>query len=60
MLKLDDKLGFKSSKAEDFIINCGDQHLFWQIPNIVFDTFVKELIHISYKCCQYKNLQPTL
>ena len=46
MFKLADKLGFKSSKAKDFIINCGDHHLSWQIANIVFDAFAKELMHI--------------
>ena len=48
MFKLADKLGFKSSKAKDFIINCGDHHLSWQIANIVFDAFTKELIHIFF------------
>ena len=60
MFKLADKLGFKSSKAKDFIINSGDPHLFWQIANIAFDAFARELIHIFLQCCEYKNLQPKI
>ena len=60
MFKLADKLGFKSSKAKDFIINCGDPHLFWQIAKIAFDAFTRELIHIFLQCCEYENLQPKI
>ena len=60
MFKLADKLGFNSSKAKDFIINCGDPHLFWQIANIAFDAFARELIHIFLQCCEYENLQPKI
>ena len=59
MFKLADKLGFKSSKAKDFIINCGNHHL-WQIANIAFDAFAKELIHIFLQCCEWENLQLTI
>ena len=31
MLKVAEKLGFKSPKAKEFIINCEDHHLSWQI-----------------------------
>ena len=41
MFKLAEKLGFRSLKAKDFVINCGDHHLLWQIANIVFDAFAK-------------------
>ena len=60
MFKLADKLVFRSLKAKDFIINCGDHHLSWQIANIVFDGFAKELIHVFLQCCEYENLQPTI
>ena len=60
MFKLSDKLDFTSSKAKDFIIDCGDHHLSWQIANIVFDAFAKKLIHIFLRCCEYGNLQPTI
>ena len=60
MFKLADNLGFKSLKAKYFIINCGDHHLLWQIVNILFDAFAKELIHIFLQCCEYKNLQPLI
>ena len=51
MLKVSDKLGFKSTKAKEFIINCGDRHLSWQIAMIVFEAFAKELIRL------YRTLQ---
>ena len=51
MLKVSDKLGFKSTKAKEFIINCGDHHLSWQIAMIVFEAFAKELIRL------YRTLQ---
>ena len=41
MLKVADKLGFKSSKAKEFIKNCGDHHLSWQIAMVVFEVFAK-------------------
>ena len=46
MLKVADKLGFKLTKGEEFIINCGDHHLYWKIAMIVFEAFAKELIHV--------------
>ena len=60
MFKLVDKLGFRSLKADYFVIDCGDHHLLWQIANIVFDIFAKELIHVVLQCCEYQNLQPTI
>ena len=39
MLKDADKLGFKSTTAKDFVINCRDHHLFWQTAMIVFEVF---------------------
>ena len=60
MFKLADKLGFRSSKAKDFAINCGDYHLSWQIANSVFDEFAKELIYVFLQCCEYENLEPTI
>ena len=60
MFKLADKLDFRSSKAKDFIINCEDHHLLWQIANIAFDAFAKEVIHIFLQCCEYKHLQSTI
>ena len=41
MLKVADKLGFKSTKVKDFVTNCGDHHLSWQIAMIVFEAFAK-------------------
>ena len=38
-------LGFKSNNAKDFIINCGDHYLSWQIISIIYEAFSKELIH---------------
>ena len=40
-----DMLGFKSKNAKDFIINCGDHHLSWQIISIIYEAFSKELIY---------------
>ena len=51
MLKVADKLGFKSIKTKEFAINCRDHHLSWQIAMIVFEAFAKELI------CLYRTLQ---
>ena len=51
MLKVADKLSFKSTKAKEFIINCGNHHLSWQIAMIVFEAFAKELIHVYVELC---------
>ena len=45
MEALADKLGFKNKKAKEYIINCGDHHLSWQIVSIIYEAFSKELIH---------------
>ena len=41
MLKVADKLGFKSSKAKKKKKNCGDHQLSWQIAMAVFEAFDK-------------------
>ena len=41
-----DKLGFKSKVAKEFIANCGDHHLTWQILTTVLEAFASELIYI--------------
>ena len=41
-----DKLGFKSKAAKEFIANCGDHHLTWQILTTVLEAFARELIYI--------------
>ena len=60
MFKLADKLGFKSLKAKDFIVNCADHHLSWQIATIVFDAFAKELIYVYIQYCEKENLDPSI
>ena len=58
MPKVADKLGFKSTKAKEFAINCGDHHLSWQIAMIVFEAFAKELIHVSIEHCNSEGVLP--
>ena len=58
MLKVDDKLGCKSTKAKEFVINCGDHHLSWQIAMIVFEAFAKELIHVYIEHCNGEGVLP--
>ena len=36
-----DKLGFKSKAAKEFIANCGDHHLTWQILTTVLEVFAR-------------------
>ena len=59
MRKVGDKLGFKSFKAKEIIINCGDHHLSWQIAVIVFEAFTKELIHIYVEYCNDEDVLAT-
>ena len=58
MLKVTDKLSFKSTKAKEFVINFGDYHLCWQIAMIVFEAFVKELIHVYIEHCNDEGVLP--
>ena len=58
MLKVADKLSFKSTKAKEFIINCGDHHLSWQIAMIVFEAFAKDLIHVYIELCSDEGVLP--
>ena len=44
LVELADRLGFKSKKAKEFIIDCGDHHLSWQIFTIIYDTLAHELV----------------
>ena len=43
-----EKLGFKfkSKVAKEFIANCGEHHLTWQILTTVLEAFARELIYI--------------
>ena len=41
-----DKLGLKSKATKEFIANCGDHHLTWQILTTVLEAFASELIYI--------------
>ena len=43
--ELADRLGFKSKKGKEFIINCGDHHLSWQILTIIYEVLSQELVY---------------
>ena len=58
ILKVADKLGFKSTKAKEFIINRGDYHLFWEIAMIVIEAIAKELIHVYIEHCNDEGVLP--
>ena len=51
-------LGFKSKNAKNFIINCGDHHLSWQIISIIYEVFSKELIHSYLIDTNADNVSP--
>ena len=45
------KLGFWSKKAIEFIVNCGNHHISWQIYSIAYKAFSEELLYIYVKDC---------
>ena len=45
------KLGFWSEKAIEFIVNCGNHHISWQICSIAYKAFSEELLYIYVKGC---------
>ena len=51
--ELTGKLHFKSKKAKEYIINCGDHHLSWQILSIIYEALSCELVYIY--CIECKN-----
>ena len=56
LLEVACKLGFKSTKAKEFVINCRWQHLSWEIAMIVSETFSKELIHVYIEHCNDEGI----
>ena len=52
-------LGFRSLKAKEFIFNCGDHHLSWQILQIVYEAFASEFLFLYVTDCNEKGLPPT-
>ena len=53
------KLGFRSKKAVEFIINVGDHHLGWQIASIAYEAFAKELIFVYCVESRKLGIEPT-
>ena len=53
------KLGFKSKKAVEFIMNCGNHHISWQIASIVYESFAQELIYEYCIQCKKDELDPS-
>ena len=50
------KLGFISKNAKEFISNCGDHHLSWQILDICYEALGKELVHSYFvECIKYNR-----
>ena len=54
--ELADRLGFKSKKVKEFIINCGDHHLSWQILTIIYEALAHELVYIYFIECKNGGL----
>ena len=52
-------LGFRTSKAKEFIFNCGDHHISWQILQIMYEAFSQELIRIYVISCNQQHIVPT-
>ena len=52
------KLGFWSKKAIEFIVNCGNHHISWQICSIAYEAFSEELLYIYVKDCLERNIEP--
>ena len=54
------KLGFCSKKAKEFIINCGNHHLSWEISAIIYQAFAKELIRVYVISCFKRKVTPSV
>ena len=52
------KLGFRSKKAIEFIVDCGNHHISWQMCSIIYEAFSEELLYIYKKNCLERNIEP--
>ena len=57
--KLACRLGFHSKKAIEYIVNCGNHHLSWQISSIAYEAFSRELVFVYLLECLGKKEKPT-
>ena len=57
--KLACRLGFRSKKAIEYIVNCGNHHLSWQIISIAYKAFSRELVVVYLLECLGKKAKPT-
>ena len=53
-----DMVGFTSKNAKNFIINCGDHHLSWQIISIIYEAFSKSFFHSYLINTNADNVSP--
>ena len=53
--RLADMFGFQSKNAKEFILNCGNHHISWQILYISYEAFVRELTRIYVIECLKEN-----
>ena len=60
MEKLADMLGFSSKAAKEFIIGCGNHHIYWQILRIGIAALGAELFRIYVINCKKSLNQFTL
>ena len=52
-------LGFRSLKSKEFISNCGDHHISWQILRSVYEAFASEFLFLCVTDCNEKGSSPT-
>ena len=57
--KLSDVLGFCSKKAIEYIVNCSNGHLGWQISSIAYEAFSRKLVFVYLLECLGKKEKPT-
>ena len=54
-----DFLGFRSTKAKQFISGAANHRLSWQVMNIVFTAFAMELLSVYVWDCKRMSIEPS-
>ena len=57
--KLAHRLGFHSKKAIEYIVNCGNHDLSWQISSIAYEAFSRELVFVYLVECLGRKAKRT-
>ena len=55
-----EKMGFKTINAKNFMTNCGDDHISWQVFLVCLEAFARELLYTYIIAAQKEGREPSV